>query len=95
MRAFAPTISKRDLVAHQEAAAPQPWKMELPSEYQDKMLSAIVGFDIEITQLEGKFKLSQNRPASDRPRVIEALERLGGDDALGVAALMRGNLSGK
>jgi len=85
----------RDLVAHQEAAAPQPWKMELPSEYQDKMLSAIVGFDIEITQLEGKFKLSQNRPASDRPRVIEALERLGGDDALGVAALMRGNLSGK
>jgi transcriptional regulator len=82
----------RELVAHHEAAAPQPWKMDLPPDYQDRMLSGIVGFDIEITRLEGKFKLSQNRPASDRPRVIEALKRLGSDDALGVAALMRENL---
>ena len=85
----------RELVTHQEAAAPQPWRMDLPGDYQDKMLSGIVGFDIAITRLEGKFKLSQNRPASDRPRVIAALERLGGDDALGVAALMRENLSRK
>ena len=83
----------RELVTHQEAAAPQPWKMDLPADYQDKMLSGIVGFDIEITRLEGKFKLSQNRPASDRPLVIEALQRLGSDDALGVAALMRENLA--
>jgi transcriptional regulator len=55
------------------------------------MLSAIVGFEIEITRLDGKFKLSQNRPGGDRQLVIEALERLGSDDALGVAALMREN----
>jgi transcriptional regulator len=83
----------RDLVTHQEAAAAQPWQMDLPADYQDRMLSGIVGFDIEITRLEGKFKLSQNRAAGDRSLVIEALERLGSDDALGIAALMRENLS--
>jgi transcriptional regulator len=81
----------RELVTRHEAASSRPWKMDLPPDYQDKMLSAIVGFEIEITRLDGKFKLSQNRPESDQPLVIEALERLGSDDALGVAALMREN----
>jgi transcriptional regulator len=81
----------RELVTRHEAASSRPWKMDLPPDYQDKMLSAIVGFEIEITRLDGKFKLSQNRPGSDQPLVIEALERLGSDDALGVAALMREN----
>ena len=82
----------RELVMHHEAASPEPWKMDLPADYQDRMLSAIVGFEIAITRLEGKFKLSQNRPSEDRPLVIEELERLGSDDALGVAALMREDL---
>jgi len=82
----------RELVMHHEAASPEPWKMDLPADYQDRMLSAIVGFEIAITRLEGKFKLSQNRPSEDRPLVIKELERLGSDDALGVAALMRENL---
>ena len=81
----------RELVTRHEAASSRPWKMDLPPDYQDKMLSAIVGFEIEITRLDGKFKLSQNRPESDHPLVIEALEQLGSDDALGVAALMREN----
>ncbi|MGQ0579470.1 MAG: FMN-binding negative transcriptional regulator [Betaproteobacteria bacterium] len=82
----------RDLVTRHEASSPEPWKMNLPPDYLDKMLSAIVGFEIEITRLEGKFKLSQNRPEGDMPLVIKALERLGSDDALGVAALMREKL---
>ena len=83
----------RELVTRHEAASPKPWKMDLPIDYQDRMLSGIVGFEIEITRLDGKFKLSQNRPEGDRPLVIEALERLGSDDALGVAALMRDDLA--
>ena len=82
----------RELVMHHEAASSEPWRMNLPADYQDRMLSAIVGFEIAITRLEGKFKLSQNRPSADRPLVIEELERLGSDDALGVAALMREDL---
>ena len=49
------------------------------------MLRAIVGFEIEIERLDGKFKLSQNRPA-EVPRVVAALEEGGERD---IAALMR------
>lgn len=79
----------RNLAVHHEAGETHPWVMDLPGDYQENMLAAIVGFEIGITRLEGKFKLSQNRPAADRPLVIEALERLGNDNALGVAAMMR------
>jgi transcriptional regulator len=73
-----------------EAGNPVAWRMEdLPEAYLAGMLKGIIGLDITITRLEGKFKLSQNRPAVDRPRVIAALERCSDDDALGVAALMR------
>ena len=62
---------------------------DLPEPYLEGMLKGIVGLDITVTRLEGKFKLSQNRPAVDRPRVVAALERCGDADAAGVAALMR------
>ena len=38
------------------------------------MLNGILGFEIAVSRLEGKFKLSQNRPAADRPRIIAELE---------------------
>jgi len=79
----------RELVTRHEAASPEPWKMDLPPDYQDKMLSAIVGFEIEITRLDGKFKLSQNRPAADRPRIIAALERRADPESQALAQLMR------
>jgi len=67
---------------------PKPWKAtELPADFVGNLLKAIVGFEIEVTRLEGKFKLSQNRPA-EIPRVIEALEREGEGAA---AELMRGH----
>jgi len=73
-----------------EAGNPAPWRMQdLPEPYLQGMLKGIVGLDITVTRLEGKFKLSQNRPAVDRPRVIAALERREDDNAAGVAALMR------
>jgi transcriptional regulator len=53
------------------------------------MLRGIVGFEISVTRLEGKFKLSQNRPVADRPRIIAALEAGGDAKAGGVARLMR------
>ena len=69
-----------------EAGRPQPWRATaLPADYVGQMLKAIVGFEIEVERLEGKFKLSQNRPA-EIPRVIAGFEA-SGDAAL--AALMR------
>src|SRR6185295_2744623 len=49
------------LVDLHESAFEQPWAMRLPDDYVDKMMRAIVGFEIEIARIEGKLKLSQNR----------------------------------
>jgi transcriptional regulator len=69
-----------------EAGRAKPWRaVDLPGDYTSNMLKAIVGFEIEVTKLEGKFKLSQNRPV-EVARVIAALEAEGGG---GTAALMR------
>jgi transcriptional regulator len=63
----------RRLVERYESPRTQPWRMNLPADYQAGMLKGIVGFEIEITAITGKFKLSQNRPEDDRDRVIAAL----------------------
>ena len=78
------------LTRRHEAAQPAPWKMgDAPAEYIDAMLQAIVGVEIEITRLDGKFKLSQNRETRDRVGAAQAL--LGqGDAELGRAMLAAG-----
>ena len=55
----------------------------------DGMMRAIVSFEIPIERIQCKFKLSQNRPAEDRTRVVEALEASDHAGADAVAALMR------
>lgn len=73
-----------------EARNPVPWRMEdLPEPYARSMLKGIVGLDIAVTRLEGKYKLSQNRPAADRPGVIDALEAQDDDEPRAIARLMR------
>lgn len=70
------------------------WRIaRLPRDYLDAMVAGVVGFEMEISKLAGKFKLSQNRPAEDRPRVIRALEQIGTDAARDTAELMRSVLS--
>lgn len=61
------------LTAVHEAPAPEPWQPEYP----DAMLSSIVGIDVRITELQGKFKLSQNRTSRDRESVIAQLSSAG------------------
>jgi len=80
----------RRLSERHEARNPVPWQMQdLPETYLEGMLRGIVGLDIAVTRLEGKYKLSQNRPAADRPRVVAALEAQSDADASAVARLMR------
>ena len=70
-----------------EEGRPAPWRMEdLPAEFTPKLLAAIVGFEIAVERLEGKFKLSQNRRPADLEGVIAALE---GEGQEALAALMR------
>ena len=70
-----------------EANEPQPWKMgDAPPDYINTMLKSIVGLEVDITRLVGKFKLSQNREVRDRVSVGQTLLSQG-DSALGQAML--------
>jgi transcriptional regulator len=77
-----------DLVRESEPRD-NPWHPSLPREYLDGMLRGIVGFEIPIVDITGKFKLSQNRPADDQAHVVRALRAIGSDMAAGVAELMQ------
>jgi transcriptional regulator len=66
------------LVDINESRFSQPWSIASSDEYVQRALAAIVGFELPITRLEGKFKLSQNRSEDDRRRVVEGLS--GSDD---------------
>lgn len=58
---------------------------DAPPDYIAGMLKAIVGFELPIARLEGKWKMSQNRPAEDRAGVAEGLVREGGPSEAAVA----------
>ena len=81
----------RRLTERHEAREPTPaWQVQdLPEPYLQSMLNGIVGVEVAVSRLDGKFKLSQNRPATDRPRIIAALERREDADSRTVAQLMR------
>lgn len=61
------------LVKNHEGGRNPEWEMNLPADYMDTMRKAIVAFEIEITRLEGKFKLSQNKSETDKQTVIANL----------------------
>jgi len=77
------------LTDHHEADQPQPWKMsDAPEDHIEKSLHAIVGLEVTIDRIEGKFKLSQNHPARNRAGVVAGLRRRNGDGDVELAALM-------
>jgi transcriptional regulator len=64
------------LTSAHEAKRAQPWRVaDAPSDYTHKMLRAIVGIEISVTKLLGKWKVSQNRSATDRANVAEDLRQ--------------------
>lgn len=68
---------------------PDGWKLsDEPDSFADGLLRGIVGIEIPVARLEGKLKLSQNRPLADIDGVIANLRRLGGSDNLALAAAM-------
>lgn len=68
-----------------EATQPRPWKMgEAQADYLDAMLKMVVGLEVELTRLEGKRKLGQNREPRDLAGAIDGL-RAQSQDALAQA----------
>jgi len=77
-------ILVESLTGKYESSFQVPWQPD----YKASMLGAIIGIEITIDEIQGKFKLSQNRPAKDKQRVIEQLSKSG---SASLARAMRRN----
>jgi transcriptional regulator len=85
LRAFVERLTDRH-----EAARPDRWHVtDAPADYVDRMVTAIVGIELPVARLVGKWKVSQNRPAADQAGVIAGLEAVGDDAARAMAAAVR------
>lgn len=79
----------RDLTDTHEAHRDEPWSVDdAPADFLAKMVNGIVGVELAVTRLEGKRKLSQNRPEADVAGVLAALAE-GDERDRRVAAAMR------
>ncbi len=77
------------LTNRHEAGQPQPWKItDAPDDHIEKSLQAIVGLEVAIERIEGKFKLNQNHPARNRAGVIAGLRERDDNGDAELAALM-------
>jgi transcriptional regulator len=77
------------LTREHEATQDTPWRMtDAPADFIDEQLSRIVGIEIHISRLEGKWKMSQNRSEADRKGVLQGLHRESMPQAIETAAEM-------
>jgi transcriptional regulator len=77
------------VTSRHEAAQPHPWTLaDAPPGYIERMMRDIVGVEIDIARLEGKWKMSQNRPAADIAGVVEGLAAAPTATAPAVASLV-------
>lgn len=83
-----------ETVTTYETTRPEPWSGDLPAEFRDKLMQAIVGFEIPVSRIEGKFKLGQNRSAEDLKGIYDALSTSVdcGDNALADLMLSEGQV---
>ena len=77
-----------DLTTHNEGTRPAPWYVsDAPEEFVAAQLKGIVGIEIPIARIEGKWKVSQNRPVEDQAGVVAGLRGSGGDADIIAAAI--------
>ena len=78
-----------ELTRRQEAGRTEPWAVsDAPKSFIDAQIKAIVGIEIPIDRIEGKWKVSQNRPERDQKRVIEELRSADSDISRRMAELV-------
>ena len=83
------------LVAKNESGRPHPWKItDAPEDYVNKQLSLIVGIEMPLTSLVGKWKLGQNRLLRDRQGMLQGLLEANTPETVAVAAEVRKTLEG-
>lgn len=86
----------RQTVEYYEASLPEPWSTDRAElDFINGLLGAIVGFEIIIDRIEGKWKLNQNHDRARREKVIRALREAGGEDQRQIADWMTQSLEGE
>ena len=84
------------LTYEHERAVGNPWSpSEAPANFIDEQLNAIVGLEMPIERMIGKWKVSQNRLQQDQDGVIEALRQEDSEAGRGIADLIRRNREGE
>ncbi len=79
-----------ELTQQQESARATPWAVaDAPRDYTDTMIKALVGIEIPLTHITGKWKVSQNQPAVNQASVVAGLQQQGSADALAMASLVQ------
>jgi transcriptional regulator len=74
-----------------EAESPVPWKVsDAPEDFMHSQLNGIIGIELPIRRLEGKWKVSQNRNEPDRQGVVEGLTKLSTPESLAMKDLVEG-----
>lgn len=77
------------LTERQERDLAAPWRVtDAPADFIDRQLKGIVGIELVVERLEGKWKLSQNKSAADRAGVVDGLSRMSGPDEQKMAEAM-------
>ncbi|MES2047930.1 MAG: FMN-binding negative transcriptional regulator, partial [Pseudomonadota bacterium] len=84
------------LTDHHEGKQTTPWKIsDAPEDYIQKMLAAIIGIEIPLTKLSGKWKASQNRPEQDRLNIAAELRTNDEQNAQAMATLVAATVLAK
>src|SRR5665213_3683133 len=79
-----------DLTTRYESQRAEPWRLDdQPADFRDRMLAAVVGFEMPVLKIEAKFKLGQNRRPEDRAGTIAGLERDASPEGVALATFMR------
>ncbi len=84
-----------DLVRLHEEPRAEPWRVsDAPADWLERTADGVIGLELVITRLVGKFKLSQNRPMADREGVVAGLAREDAEGGAAMAQAMRQTLGG-
>jgi transcriptional regulator len=79
----------KELTAQQESAMSHPWRVEdAPADYTERLLAAVVGIEIPMVTLTGKWKVSQNQPPANQATVVQSLQQFASTHATNDAAAM-------
>ena len=82
------------LTNEHEASQTLPWKVDdAPPDFTEKLMGAIVGVEIPIQRIEGKWKTSQNRPEHDKLGVVAGLLGKGDQESETMASLVRKHIT--